>query len=94
MRKIQCVEAAVSLREAAWVPNHVVHFYRFHWHTATGMVKTGCADPRTVFLGRCVEVDGGIAKKRPMPHDHLPVLACGLWKTVSSVWMFFLGSLP
>ena len=76
------------------MPGHVAHFYRFHWHTATGMVKTGCADPRTVFLGRCVEVDGGIAKKRPMPHDHLPALACGLWKTVSSAWMSFLGGLP
>ena len=32
MKKIQRVEAAVSLQEAAWVPGRVVHFYRFHWH--------------------------------------------------------------
>ena len=72
------VEAAVSLREAAWMPGHVAHFYRFHWHTVTCVVKAGCADPCTVLLKRYVEVDGGIAKKLPMPHDHLPVLACGL----------------
>ena len=94
MRKIQCVEAAVSLREAAWMPGRVAHFYRFHRHTVTCVVKAGCADPRTALRGRCAEVGGGIAKKRPMPHDHLPVLACGLWETVPSVWMSFLGGLP